>query len=319
MKHTGAKPLVWLGLAVALQLSQGLWAQASRDTQTPTVRELLEKVRAREKAVKSVEIEFSIQDRFPDNRRFESRGSLRVLQGTHFYTAVEVSFDDEVRSEMQTVVTPEGVWTRRKDPIEEVYLFTNPKLRKEMERKTRRLGETAPLPGPMSTPSAGVLGGAMLLALSRQFDLKVTGRKKVDDVQCLVLAGDRRSLQPGDKPDTPGDRRRSPLEQPIPEKAEVILREADAIPIRMTQFGSDGKPMVSFQIHKLVVDGKLDPSTFKIDKPKGATFLDIEKHPPSWSQILRVREAFAELEEKEKAEAGKDRPASQTQKKAPGK
>ncbi len=314
MKHTGAKPLVWLGLAVALQLSQGLWAQASRDTQTPTVRELLDRVRAREKAVRSVEIEFSIQDRFPDNRRFESRGCLRVLQGTHFYTSVEVSFDDEVRSEMQTVVTPDGVWTRRKDPIEEVYLFTNPKLRKEMELKTRRLGETAPLPGPMSAPSAGVLGGAMLLALSRQFDLKVTGRKKVDDVQCLVLTGDRRSLQPGDT-----NRRRSPLEQPVPEKAEVILREADAIPIRMTQFGSDGKPMVSFQIHKLAVDTKLDPSTFKIDKPKGATFLAIEKHPPSWSQILRVREAFAELEEKEKAEADKDRPASQTPRKGPGK
>ena len=196
MKHTGAKPLVWLGLAVALQLSQGLWAQASRDTQTPTVRELLERVRAREKAVKSVEIEFSIQDRFPDNRRFESRGSLRVLQGTHFYTAVEVSFDDEVRSEMQTVVTPEGVWTRRKDPIEEVYLFTNPKLRKEMELKTRRLGETAPLPGPMSAPSAGVLGGAMLLALSRQFDLKVTDdRNDQAHDNC-----DNRFKQPDDLP-----------------------------------------------------------------------------------------------------------------------
>ncbi len=307
MKHTAAKPLVWPCLALVPGLLVGLPSLAGQDSQLPTVRELLERVRAREKTVKSVEIEFSVRDRFPNNVRFESRGTLRVLNGTHFHTAVKVAFDDEVKSEMQTVVTPGGVWTRRKDPIEEIYLFMKPGLRDEMQKKTRRLGETAQLPGPVSAPKGGVLGAAMLLALSQQFDLKVTRHKEVDGVRCLVLAGDRRKPRPAG---TTGDRgrRQSPLEQPVPEKAEVIVREADAIPIRMTQFGADGAAMVSFQIHRLAVDAKLDPSTLKIDKPEGATFIDIEKHPPSWAQILRVREAYAELEEKEGA--GKDRPAS---------
>ncbi|MHC4514039.1 MAG: LolA family protein [Planctomycetota bacterium] len=322
MKHTGAKPLMWLGLVLIQGAAQGLPAQPGQDPQPPTVGQLLKTLQTREKAVKSVEIEFSVQDRFPNNRRFESRGTLRVLHRTHFQTAVQVSFDDEVRSEMQTVVTPDGVWTRQKSPIEDVFLFTKPELRKEMEQKTRKLGETTRLPGPMSTPQGGVLGGAMLLALSRQFDLKVAGRQVVDKVSCLVLDGDRRQSKAGD--DTgEQDQRESPLAQPVPEKATVIVREADAIPIRMTQFGADGKPMVSFQIHKLVLDAELDTSSFKIDKPEGATFIDIEKHPPSWAQILRVREAYAELEEKEKTkrESEKDRPASQPAdtRKGPGK
>jgi outer membrane lipoprotein-sorting protein len=300
MKHTGAKPLAWPGLALLGGLLQGPAPLPAQEPQLPTVGELLQKVQAREKTLKSVEIEFSVRDRFPNNVRFESRGTLRVLRGTHFQTVVQVAFDDEVRSEMQTVVTPEGVWTCRKDPIEEIYLFMSPELRKEMEAKTRRLGEDAGLPGPLSGPKGGVLGGAMLKALSQQFDLKVTGQKKIDGVRCWVLAGARR------QPKTGEEKRNSPLEQPAPEKAEVVLRDPDAIPIRMTQFGADGTPMLSFQVHKLAVDAKLDPTTFKVDKPEGATFIDIQKHPPSWAQILRVREAYAELVEKEK-----DRPASE--------
>ena len=38
----------------------------------------------------------------------------------------------------------------------------------------------------------------MLLALSRQFDLKVAGRQVVDKVSCLVLDGDRRQSKAGD-------------------------------------------------------------------------------------------------------------------------
>ena len=317
MKHTGAKPLAWATLAVLSGPLGSLSQAPAQEPQPPTVRELLEKVRGREKAVKSVEIEFSVRDRFPNDVCFESRGTLRVLRGTHFHTAVKVAFDDEVRSEMQTVVTPEGVWTRRKDPIEEIYLFMSPELRKEMETKTRRLGERANLPGPLSAPEGGVLGGAMLQALSKQFDLKVTGRKEIDGVRCWVLAGDRRQPKSGEQ-----GKRESPLEQPAPARAEVMLRDPDAIPIRMTQFGADGAPMVSFKVHRLAVDAKLDPTSFKI-RPEGATFIDIEKHPPSWAQILRVREAYAELEEKEKdrpASAPASQPAKKTDtRKSPGK
>lgn len=300
MKHTGAKPLSWASLAVLSWLFGGLVPLPAQKPQLPTARELLEKVQAREKTIKSVQVEFSVRDRFPNNVRFESRGTLRVLRGTHFHTSVQVAFDDEVRSEMQTVVTPQGVWTRRKDPIEEIYLFMSPELRKEMEEKTRRLGETANLPGPLSGPKGGALGAAMLQALSQQFDLKVTGRKEIDGADCWVLAGARRQPKAGEE-----DKRQGPLGQPVPEKAEVVLRAPDAIPIRMTQFGADGTPMISFKVHKLAVDARLDPTTFKIDRPEGATFIDIEKHPPSWAQILRVREAYAELEE-----GKKDRPAS---------
>ena len=42
------------------------------------------------------------------------------------------------------------------------------------------------------------------------------------------------------------------------------------------------------------------------------TFLDVEKHPPSWAQILRVREEYSALEEKGKVD-------SQPQKKGPSK
>jgi len=321
MKHTGAKPLAWPGMALLLGPLQGLpgfVAQDPQSPQPPTVRELLDRVRTREKSVKSVEIEFSVRDRLPNDVRFESRGTLRVLRGTHFQTAVKVSFDDEVRSEMQTVVTPAGVWTRRKDPIEEVYLFMKPELRKEMEEKTRRLGETVQLPGPVSAPRGGVLGGAMLLALSQQFDLKVTGAKEVGGVRCLVLAGGRRQPKTGESTGNK-DGRQSPFEEPVPEKAEVMVREADAIPVRMTQYGADGKAMVSFQVQRLTLDNGLDATSFKIDQPEGATFLDIEKHPPSWAQILRVREAYDELEKQAGAE--KDRPASKpaATRKSPGK
>lgn len=307
MKHTGAKPLTLPGLMLLPGLLLGLGPLSAQKPQLPSVRQLLDRLRAREKTVESVEIEFSVRDRFPNDVRFESSGTLRVLHGTHFQTAVRVAFDDEVRSEMQTVVTPQGVWTRRKDPIEEICLFMGPELRKEMEEKTRRLGENAQLPGPVSAPKGGVLGTAMLQALSRQFALEVTGRKEIDGVRCLMLAGARRQPK-ADGGTADKGQRESPFDPPAPARAEVVVRETDAIPVRMTQYGADGAAMVLFEVHRLAVDAKLDPTSFQIDKPEGATFLDIEKHPPSWAQILRVREAFAELEEKEHAE--KDRPAS---------
>ena len=297
MKHTAASSLVWLVLTLCPGLGKGLAAQTGQDPQLPTLKALAEKLRTQEKAAKSVEFEFSVRDQFPNGVRFETRGILRVLHKTHFHTAVRVSFDDDVRREMQTVVTPDGVWTRIKDPIEEVYLFMKPELREEMQHKSRKLGGNMSMPGPVAVNQDGLLGGAMLESLSRQFDLAVTGRRDVDKVRCLVLAGPRRKLKsdPSGKDTAKGPR-------PIPARAEVLLRESDAAPVRMTQFGPDGEAMLSFHVHKLVVDPKLDPATFKIDKPAGATFIDIEKHPPSWAQILRVRDAYAELEEKEKKE-----------------
>ena len=137
MKHTGAIALVWLVQTLSSGAASAAATSPQDKPQGPTIKELVGKLQAREKSLKSVDMEFWTKDRFPGGGRIETRGRLRVLPGTHFHTSVQVLFEGEIRSEMQTVVTPKGVWTRRRDPIEEVYLFMTPKLRKEMEAKEK--------------------------------------------------------------------------------------------------------------------------------------------------------------------------------------
>ena len=100
-------------LACALAAQRG--EEAAPETQTPTVKELVAQMKVREKGVTSAYLETVSRGPLPGGTQFEIAGSVRVLDGTHFHIVNRATFED-VTSESEHVVTPDGVWLREKGP-----------------------------------------------------------------------------------------------------------------------------------------------------------------------------------------------------------
>src|SRR5688572_10397217 len=71
---------------------------------------------------------------FPDGGKFEVSGTIRVLGKTHVHEVRTGRFGEDLHTEAEMVITPEGVWTREKDPIAgEVFTFMRPELVAELK------------------------------------------------------------------------------------------------------------------------------------------------------------------------------------------
>ena len=97
--------------------------------QLKSLEELVAEMREREKAASSVYLEMTSKGSYPGNLVFETEGTLRVLQGTHFQMDLVARFDEEIAARSEMVKTPEGVWMREEDPASgEVFLKMDAEL-----------------------------------------------------------------------------------------------------------------------------------------------------------------------------------------------
>jgi hypothetical protein len=281
MKRT----LVTSALAFALGVAAAPAQQVPEPPEVASVAELVRLIQQREKTVESVAIAMRTKGTFPGEAGFETTGTLRVLDATHFHSSMRVGFGDGMSSEFETLRTPDGVVMRESDPAQgEVFVRMDQALVADLESASKALGQAAGTIG-VGAPdlSAGPLGSVMLEDLAAQFDLQVSAPRPVGEAPCWVVQGPRRADLSDDQAAF------GPADQ-----VDLVVRCADLAVIRMTQLAA-GKPIVEVEILSLVVDQPMDPTSFSIAIPEKARVVAAMDHPPARAQIERV---FAEAEAK---------------------
>ena len=312
MFHTTRYTLIF-GLLIALAGSPtAAQSESSKGSQDPSIKGLIDKIKKLEKNLKGVELEMATVGAYPGGLKFQTSGRLRVLGTTHFHIRVASAFlgndDDQLRSEVEKVITPAGVETRQQGPIEIVYTKMSADLVRRLELAQKALaaadkansGRTVAVPSILSDGGRAPLGSEMVAALDQQFDLRLQKeRRKVAGVQCRVWRGVWRVPTP--KGADPA------LAEPTGSASAELVVRPDGVPIAMRQFDQDQRQTLELRIDKLTLNPALTEKDFVLVVPAGTVFQDVMDHRPSRAQIQRLLDEYAELE----------RPKSPPNKKSP--
>ncbi|MCC6669796.1 MAG: hypothetical protein IT458_01960 [Planctomycetes bacterium] len=246
----------------------------------PTLAQLIADLHAREKAASTVHLEMRTKGAFGPGREFNLTGTIRVLGATHVHIKTQADFGPEMKGETEMVKTPEGIWMREVDPIQgPVHTFTSAELAGRLEAASKAIGKQGAVPNQANAP----LGSAMLESMSQTFDLKVERRLVYEGLDYYVVKGKSRGHAPTDP--MLGD-------MPQAEEVEILVGVLDASVRRMVQF-REGKPMLTIEITKLVLDTPMDKGSFTIQVEPGVRFKDVMEHPPAAEQIRRILDEAA--------------------------
>jgi len=241
-----------------------------------SVADLVAKMKEREKSVDSVLMEMVSRGSYPGGVGFEIKGTVRVLGKDHFSISNRMTFDDDLSSELDRVVTPEGSWIRERDPaFGEVFLKIEPELMQKLERAQAELAVSGDVPATMDNPVKDPLGSAMLQSLNEHFDLTVQQRS-IKGRDYFVVNGPVRDAAPPSDP-----------QMPVADRVELLVRAGDYAVVQMTQFEA-GKELMQIEITRLELGVPMDPSSFVIHLPDGAHFIDVMEHPPAAVQIRQL-------------------------------
>lgn len=213
--------------------------------------------------------------RLPDGSRFRTTGTMRVLGKTHFHVTMHWSFGEDQEGETETVRTAEGLWMRERDPVQgEVFTRMDKALMDRVESASAWLGDPS-LAGPGGAQAESPLGSRMIADLATSFALTIDGPREIDGVEVLVVSGPRKASTEED------------LLAPEADHVDVLVRVADAAVVRMTQLVK-GEPITEVKIVELDLKPDLDPASFALVLPEGASFVDVLEHPPARAQIERL-------------------------------
>ncbi|MHC5062962.1 MAG: hypothetical protein ACYTG5_03185 [Planctomycetota bacterium] len=270
-------------LICCLSITTGLWAQ-DPGQKGMALEDLITAMKAKEMAIKTASLEMETKGSFPGGIEFSTQGRIRVLGETHFHILVRSDFGPEMQVETETLLTPEGLYTREKDPVQgEIFTHMEMELLEELRAASQASGKESNLPGVSAGPSQGPLGSRVLEDLSAQFDLQVAGPVKVRDETCWVVAGPLRS-----------DAEKDNFEGMSADRMDILVRQNDYALIRMTQL-KEGKPISDVRITRLEIDVPIAAESFKLEVQPTQNPIDVMDHPPMREQILRV---FADAEAK---------------------
>jgi len=264
---------------IALILALGSPCAAQTPKAPPTVDALIAAMKTKEGAFETASIEMSTEGSFPGGSSFKTKGKIRVLGKTHFHVVVESDFGPEMHSETETLLTPEGVYTREKDPVQgEVFTYMDAELLGELRAASKVLGKDSELPGLAAGAPQGLLGSQVLGDLAAQFELGVSGPVEVKGDSCWVVAGSLRAgASASDELEMSADR------------VDVLVRRQDLVLLRMTQLKA-GKPISEVRIDKIELNLPMTPESFKLEVEPDQKPIDVMDHPPMRDQILRIFE-----------------------------
>lgn len=260
----------------------------------PTVPQLIERLQALEKAAKSVSLQMRSTSVVPDGPTFETRGSLRVLTGTHFHVSMQVRFGEGMEGEHEVVRTPEGTWIREVDPIQgEVFLHMKPELMRELEAASKELGGDVAM-GAIPSQSEAPLGSAMLRSIGERFALEVRAEPLVENgLDHWVVRGE---LREGEAAALEG--------LPEADMVEIVVRQRPLEVVRMVHFRR-GQPILTLEIDDVQLDLPMSEASFRLEAG-GRTFRDVMDHPETSAQIRAIlEEAKAAREAKAAGGSGK--------------
>lgn len=264
-------------------------AQDSKPASMPSLAQLVEELKAKEKKSDAVVLEMSSKAWLGGDRVLATTGTMRVLSTTHVHVRMNADFGDGMTGENETVKTPDGVWTREKDPSQgTVYTFVPPELLARLEAAMKVLGGgDADVPGVPNDISAA-RGSALLESLAQSFDLTVARTILVDKEECYVVEGKSKTA--------PAKRAAEDFDLPEPDQIEVLVRKQDHVLATMRQF-KDGKPLLEVKITRIEFPQTLSKESFAITPPEGVRFKNVMDHPPAREQIERI---LAEADAKKK-------------------
>ncbi len=263
-------------ITLVLALLSPCGAQTAQTT-PPSLAALIEAMQAKEKSIESASLEMTTKGSFPGGITITTKGKIRVLGKTHMHVVVHTKFGPEMYSETETLVTPAGVYTREKDPVQgEVFTHMDPELLDELRAASLVLGKDLELPGLATGPADGPLGSRVLEDLSAQFDLAVSGPVIVADESCWVVAGPARAGSAADQADAlPADR------------MDLLVRRQDLAILRMTQLQA-GRPISDVRITRIELNLPMTPESFKLEIEAKQKPIDVMDHPPMRDQIQRI-------------------------------
>ena len=301
MFHTTPWTLI-LALSGIL-LERPLWAQdgADKKSQDSEIKGVISSLQELERSLKSVDLQMVTLGSYPGGLKFRTSGRLRVLGTTHFHILVESTFlgsgDDQLRSEVEKVITPDGVWSRQQGPIEAVYTKMSPALVKRLEVAQKALAAAdkdnvrgaVAVPSLLSEGGRAPLGSALVEAFAQQFDLRLQAeRRTLGGRECRVFRGPWRALAPADGEPAPAD-------AVGPAMAEVVL-DPRGVPVALRQFQRDGATLLELRVDRLRLDLAMKAADFVLPAPEGTVYQDVMDHRPSRAQIQRLLDEYQALD-----------------------
>lgn len=307
MFHTTIRTPILGLLGIVLGSLAGAQDKPPKSTQSLEINKVIVDLQKLEKSLKGVELEMETLGSYPGGLKFRTRGRLRVLGRTHFHILVVSTFlgndEDQLSSEVEKVITPDGVWTRQQGPIEVVYTKMSATLVKRLELAQKALsaadkansGSAVAVPGLLSGGGRSPLGSAMLVAFAQQFDLRLQeARRSVDGSECRVFSG-RWRVPTGDGDNKDGGAA-APVERVGPASAEIVVRP-DGVPIALRQFDRDHGTTLELRVGKLTLNPAFEESGFVLPVPEGRVFQDVMDHRPSRAQIQRLLDEYEALDQ----------------------
>ncbi len=248
--------------------------------QGPSLDELIASMAERERKLASAEVDMVTSGSYPGGTTFRIERRLRVLGQTHVHQSLRFAFDDGIKSEQETVTTPDGVWMRERDPaFGELFLRMSQELAAKLQDARAVLSASGDAPGQLGNAANELRGAEMLRSLARAFDLRVE-RRLVQGKEMYAVKGDARA---GSEAAAGGD------ESEAPDHLELLVRPDDLVVVQMVQFRA-GRETMRVEITRIDLDVPMQPGDFRLELPEGREFVDVMDHPPAAAQIRHTLE-----------------------------
>lgn len=279
-------------------LPVALAQEPTAPTETDPVAAIVAEMRSAETALRAVALEMTTRGQLPGGLAVTTRGSLRVLRGTHpaIQTRLEYQFADGLRGQLESVEDADGVTIFEDNPaFGELHLRIAPKEVADL-RWAGEVLQRSDLPGMHDARADAPLGSGMVADLQRHFELKPDGRKTRSDATGTAepgvwLVGRRRPGLDVEDPDVP-----------LADRVEVFVRGRDHALLEVRELQGDTE-LQHIVVGRLEVDPTLDPASFRVDA-RDVPLRDVSQHLPMWERIQKVL-----LKAEAKAGEGQVRPS----------
>lgn len=252
-----------------------------QNAQSLSIEQLLTQMRAQEATARRIQLELHTTGAMPGGLQFQTDGVLRVLRSEQgdliaVHSVVDYSFADDLRGRMESVRTPEGVWTLERSPtFGDVFLRLDAALVRDLEWAGQVL-QRKDLPGLGDARAASPLGSAMVADLARRYQLEPLSRREHNGAAGTWYGGDRRrGLGIDDDPDLP-----------LADRVEIFVRAPDQVLLEVVHL-REGNVLQRISVRKIVIGEPMSLESFRIEV-KGQRPIDAREHPPTWEQVQQI-------------------------------
>ncbi|MFY9345859.1 MAG: hypothetical protein WAT39_25430 [Planctomycetota bacterium] len=280
--------------------AQGVPAAPAAKAQAELVDELVARMVAAEKALKSVELHLATSGTLGGGAFVSTKGRLRVLRGTQaaLHQRFEFTFDDGIRGSSESAQTASGILWFAEDPaFGPTFVQIDSKLVADLDWAGEVLGRDD-LPGMRDRRTSAPLGSALLAHAHAHFQLAATAGERAGEAGTWLDGPRKKGLDVEDP------------ELPVADAIKLFVRAKDQVLLEVRHLQAD-KVVQQMIVEAVHIDPAFGPEAFEVDG-RGAALKPVAQHQAladTIEQTLRQAEAkrLRELEAKQaKDPAAKD-------------